>query len=205
MNNKSHVNQEKMLTLTFIPLAIAINVALGAVVKALNMPLYLDSIGTVLATLLFGWKKGAIVGVLGFVVTTAISNPFAVYFSLTQIIIALFINHAGKSGWFKNTLSTIGTGFVLGLLTAIASAPVSIIIFQGATGNGAALITSFFVQMGNRIVESIFFAGFSIEPFDKILQCLLAFFVLKSIPNNLLEKFPSQSLRVNHFTDNGNQ
>ncbi|MCC8147207.1 MAG: hypothetical protein LIO93_12415 [Bacteroidales bacterium] len=193
-----------MLRLTFIPLAIAINVALGAIVKALNMPLYIDSIGTILATLLFGWKKGAIVGVLGFVILTIFNHPFAVYFSLTQVIIALYIDYAGRKGWFKNALSTIGTGVILGVITAIASAPVNILVFEGATGNGAALLTSFFVQLGNQVVQSIFFAGFSIEPFDKIIQCLITYFVLRSIPDNLLEKFPSKSLRANNFISNGN-
>lgn len=204
MNNKQQVQQEKMLTLTFIPLAIAINVALGVVVKALNMPLFVDSIGTILASLLFGWKRGAIVGVLGFAIMSVFNHPFAIYFSITQIVIALFIDYAGKKGWFKNTLSTIGTGVLLGVVTAIASAPINILVFQGATGNGAALLTSFFVQMGNKIVESIFFSGFSIEPFDKILQCLLAYFILRSIPNSLLDKFPSRSLKINHFNGNGN-
>ena len=205
MQMKKDTKQERMLTLTFIPLAIAINVALGAIVKALNMPLYVDSIGTILATLLFGWKKGAIVGVLGFALLSVFNHPFAVYFSLTQIVIAFYIDYAGRKGWFKNALSTIGTGVILGVITAVCSAPISILIFQGATGNGAALVTSFFAQMGNQIVESIFFAGFSIEPFDKILQCLLSYFLLRSIPDSLLEKFPSKSLRINHFIGNGNQ
>lgn len=205
MHNKKNAKEEKMLTLAFIPLAIAINFALGAIVKALNIPLYVDSIGTIITTLLFGWKKGAIVGVLGFIVTSIFINPFAIYFSLTQVVIALFVDYTARNGWVKNTLSTIGVGFVLGILTAIASAPVIILIFQGATGNGAALITSFFVQMGNQIVESIFFAGFSIEPFDKVIQCLLSFFILKNIPQSLLEKFPSKSLRINNFITDGSK
>jgi len=194
-------NQERMLALTFIPLAIAINVALGAIVKALNMPLYVDSIGTILTTILLGWKRGAIVGVLGFVITSIFINPFAVYFSLTQVAIALFIGFVGKKGWFKSMPSAIGTGFVLGIVVALVSAPVIVFVFHGATGNGAALVTSFFVQMGNQIINSIFFTGFSIEPVDKVIQCFLAFFILKSIPKNLLKNFSSGSLKENNFID----
>lgn len=194
-------NQERMLMLTFIPLAIAINVALGAIVKALNLPLYVDSIGTILTTILLGWKRGAIVGVLGFIITSIFINPFAIYFSLTQVAIALFIGFAGKRGWFKNLASTIGTGVVLGIVVALVSAPVIVFVFHGATGNGAALVTSFFVKMGNQIVDSIFLTGFSIEPVDKVLQCLLAYFILRSIPKNLLEKFRSGCLKENNFID----
>ena len=156
MNTQSNSQQGRMLALTFIPLAIAINVGIGAIVKALNLPLYVDSIGTILATLLLGWRMGAIVGVLGFVITSVFINPFAIYFVGTQIVIALFTHIVGKRGWFKNILITIVSGVGLGIIAAFVSAPVIILVFQGATGNGASLLTSFFAKMGNQIVNSVF-------------------------------------------------
>lgn len=201
MNTESNSQQIKMLALTFIPLAIALNVGIGAIVKALNLPLYVDSIGTILATLLLGWRMGAVAGVLGFVITSIFINPFAIYFVGTQIVIAIFTHIVGKRGWFKNIFKTIVSGFGLGIIAAIVSAPIIILVFQGATGNGAALLTSFFAKMGNQIMNSVFLSGFSIEPIDKGLQCLLAFFILKGIPKNLLEKFRSGSLKENNFID----
>lgn len=199
MNTSVNSQQERMLALTFIPLAIAINVGIGAIVKALNLPLYIDSIGTILATLLLGWRMGAIVGVLGFALTSIFINPFAIYFVGTQVIIALFTHIVGKRGWFKNIYKTIISGIGLGIIAAIVSAPVIILVFQGATGNGAALLTSFFAKMGNQIINAVFLSGFSIEPLDKGLQCVLAFFILKGIPKTLLEKFRSGSLKENNF------
>lgn len=201
MNKENNSQQGRMLALTFIPLAIAINIGIGAIVKALNLPLYVDSIGTILATLLLGWRMGAVVGVLGFVITSVFINPFAIYFVGTQIVIAAFTHIVGKRGWFKNIFKTIVSGVGLGIIAAIVSAPVIIFVFQGATGNGAALLTSFFAKMGNQIINSVFLSGFSIEPIDKGLQCVLAFFILKSIPTNLLEKFRSGSLKENGFID----
>lgn len=199
MNTTSNSQKDRMLALTFIPLAIAINVGIGAIVKILNLPIYMDSIGTIIATLLLGWRSGAIVGVLGFVITSIFINPFAIYFIGTQIVIALVIDFIAKRGWFSNIWKVVLSGVGLGLTTAIASAPVIILVFQGATGNGAALVTSFFAKMGNQIVNSVFLSGFSIEPIDKVIQCLLAFFILKSIPKSLLERFNSISLHKNKF------
>ena len=201
MNKQSNSQQGRMLALTFIPLAIALNIGIGAIVKMLNLPLYVDSIGTILATLLLGWRMGAVVGVLGFVITSVFINPFAIYFVGTQIVIAVFTHIVGKRGWFKNIFKTIVSGVGLGIIAAIVSAPVIIFVFQGATGNGAALLTSLFAKMGNQIINSVFLSGFSIEPIDKGLQCILVFFILKSIPKNLLEKFSSGSLKENGFID----
>jgi energy-coupling factor transport system substrate-specific component len=199
MNTTSNSQKGRMLALTFIPLAIAINVGIGAIVKILNLPIYMDSIGTIIATLLLGWRSGAIVGILGFVITSIFINPFAIYFIGTQAVIAIVIDFIGKRGWFSNVWKVILSGIGLGITTAIVSAPVIILVFQGATGNGAALVTSFFAKMGNQIVNSVFLSGFSIEPIDKLIQCLLAFFILKSIPKSLLERFNSTVLRKNKF------
>ncbi len=191
--------QNKMLALTFVPLAIAINVGIGAIVKALNLPLYVDSIGTILATVLLGWRYGAVVGILGFVITSVFINPFAIYFIATQVAIALYVHLIGRAGWIKNVFKTILSGIGLGIVAAIVSAPVIILVFQGATGNGAALVTSLFVKMGNQIINSVFLSGFSIEPIDKGLQMILAFFILKSIPVSLLKQFKLGSLKQNSF------
>lgn len=201
MNTTQNSQKDRMLALTFIPLAIAINVGIGAIVKVLNLPIYMDSIGTIIATLLLGWKRGAIVGALGFVITSIFINPFAIYFIGTQVVIALVVDFFAKRAWFSNVWKVALSGIGLGIITAIVSAPVIILVFQGATGNGAALVTSFFAKMGNQIVNSVFLSGFSIEPIDKAVQCLIAFFVLKSIPKNLLERFNSTALRKNKFID----
>jgi energy-coupling factor transport system substrate-specific component len=201
MNNQSSNQRLNMVGLTFIPLAIALNIGIGALVKALNLPLYLDSVGTILATLMLGWQRGAIVGVLGFVVTAIFFNPFAIYFCGTQIAIAIFTHLVGKSGWYKNILKTIFSGIGLGIIAAIVSAPVIIMVFQGATGNGSSLITSFFLKMGNQIINSVLMSGFSIEPIDKGIQCILAYLVLKGMPKNLLSNYSGGSLKENEFID----
>jgi len=201
MNQSIEIKQNKMLALAFIPLAIAINVGIGAIVKALNLPLYVDSVGTILATILLGWRYGAIVGILGFVITSIFINPFAIYFIGTQVAIALFVHWMGKIGWFRNIFRVIISGVGLGIIAAIISAPVIIFVFQGATGNGAALLTSIFIKMGNQIVNSIFMSGFSIEPLDKTIQVLLAFFILKGIPKSLLEHFKTGTLKRNRFIE----
>jgi len=193
------LKENKTLALAFVPLAIAINVGIGAMVKALSLPLYLDSIGTILATLLLGWRYGVVVGALGFVITAIFINPLAIYFIGTQVAIALFVHFMAHIGWFRNIFRVVISGLGLGIAAAIISAPVIIFVFGGATGNGAALVTSFFVKMGNQIINSVFLSGFSIEPIDKVIQVLLAFFILRSIPESLLSGFKKGALTRNGF------
>lgn len=191
--------ENKMLALATIPLAIALNIGIGAAVKALSLPLYVDSIGTIMATLLLGWKRGALVGILGFIITSIFINPFAIYFCGTQVAIALFTHFAARKGGFRSLPKTVLTGVLLGVVTALVSAPVIVLVFGGATGNGAALLTALFANMGNQIVQSVFMSGFSIEPIDKALQCILVFVLLRKVPQSLLVQFDKGTLRKNSF------
>ena len=51
--------------LALLPAAIAINLVIGGLVNALGLPLYLDSIGTILATVLAGPAVGVLAGAIG--------------------------------------------------------------------------------------------------------------------------------------------
>ncbi len=52
------------MTWVFIPVAIAINMVIGQIVLLLKLPVYLDSIGTMLVAALCGPWAGALTGAL---------------------------------------------------------------------------------------------------------------------------------------------
>ena len=56
------------ISLAMIPIAIAINIAMGQIVKALRLPLYLDSIGTIFVGAVAGPWVGALAGILSNVI-----------------------------------------------------------------------------------------------------------------------------------------
>ena len=62
-------------TLTLIPVAIAINIAVGSIAVALRLPIYLDSIGTVLVGVLAGPWAGALTGLLSNLILVPLPCP----------------------------------------------------------------------------------------------------------------------------------
>ena len=187
------------LTLAFIPLAIGINLGIGAIVQVLKLPIFLDSIGTIIATLLIGWRAGAIVGILSFAISTITFFPPAIYFSGTQLCIAVFIYITGRFGLFSNTWKILITGATLSVITALASAPIIYYLFGGVTGNGIGILTIYLEGIGMTKANAVLVSGFSAEFLDKIAQCLIAFYILKSIPQALLSKFNEKMLKINNF------
>jgi len=181
--------KKRGLLLATIPLATGLNIAIGAVVYALKLPLYVDAVGTILTTVLLGWVAGAVVGVLGFAITSLTLNPLAIYFSGTQAAIAIFVWFMNKKGFFKPGYKIIVTGVGLGIVAAVVSAPVIVGLFQGVTGTGATFIVGYLASTGKTILQSVLLAGIGIEPVDKTLQCLLALWIIRSLPKGVLSRF----------------
>ena len=89
-------------TLVLIPVAIAINIAIGELVTRLKLPVYLDSIGTVLVGVLAGPWAGALTGTLANLIWGLI-NPFAPAFFYVAAVIGVLAGLAGRWGAFDKT------------------------------------------------------------------------------------------------------
>jgi len=94
-------------TLVLIPIAIALNILLGqAVASALKIPVYLDSVGTILVGALAGPVAGAATGFLAntlwtFVVPPPFNSSVAAAFAIVAAVIGVFAGVLARVGWFR--------------------------------------------------------------------------------------------------------
>jgi hypothetical protein len=90
-----------------MPLAIALNIVLGSIVgQVLRLPIYLDSIGTILVGALAGPVPGLLTGVLtdllwGYAIPPPIGSPTVGPFSITAGCIGLLAGILGRLGVFQ--------------------------------------------------------------------------------------------------------
>jgi energy-coupling factor transport system substrate-specific component len=179
------------LTLVLIPVAIAINIAVGQLIYTLKIPLYLDSIGTVLVGVLAGPWAGALTGLLsnliwglsGLNVTYA---PFAAVGAIIGLLAGLF----GESGWMRTLWKVILAGVITGLAAAFISAPIAAYVFGGVTGSGTDLLVAAFRQAGLDILGASFAQGVFSDPLDKAVTFLVVWFIVKTLPSRFLARFP---------------
>ncbi len=113
-------------TIVLIPIAIAINIVLGQTVgTALKIPLYLDSIGTILVGALAGPIPGAITGLLANLIWTFVlaGTPFGSSFAWPYAIVAaeigLLAGVFGYLGFFRSRPNTPPTQLVIGILVSV--------------------------------------------------------------------------------------
>lgn len=116
--------------LVLMPVAIAINIVLGqAVGAALRIPIYLDSIGTILVGVLAGPVAGAVTGgVTNLLWSYAVPPPFqsatAAAWAITAVVIGVIAGLAGRAGFMRprpdrTTTELLGAGLVTVVLVGV--------------------------------------------------------------------------------------
>jgi energy-coupling factor transport system substrate-specific component len=188
--------------LVAIALCAALNFAIGNVVYLVKLPIYLDSIGTILcALLIFPDRLAAvccafIAGLIGVILTGLLLNPFLPWFIFTVLAIVLVsaLLTARATDTFRarplEPLRFFGKvifyGIITGIASAVVSAPVVVYLFGGVTGSGSAFVVAFFLKAGQQLLNSALFAGLATEPIDKTLQVLLAALLYRATPREFI-------------------
>ena len=178
------------MTWVLIPVAIAINVVIGQIVVLLRLPVYLDSIGTVLVAVIAGPWAGALTGVLSNVIWGLAIDPNAFPWFPVALFIGFVAGWCAIGGLFKSWWKVVISGFLIAITAAIVSTPIAVYLYGGITASGSSFITAFLLQTGKGLVESVLSTNFLVEPVDKIATALLAYAIIKGLSKRYISRFP---------------
>jgi energy-coupling factor transport system substrate-specific component len=181
------------ITLVLIPVAIAINVVIGEIVAVIKLPVYLDSIGTVLVGVLAGPWAGALTGTLSNIIWGLIIDPNAFPWFPVAFFIGLVAGICAGYGLFKTWWKVIIAGFFIAVTAALASTPIAVYLYGGITASGSSFITAYLLATGRGLIESVLSTNFLVEPVDKIATALLAWAIIKGLSNRYVARFPRAS------------
>jgi len=112
-------------TLVLMPIAIAINIVLGqTIASVLKIPIYLDSIGTVLVGVLAGPIPGLVTGLLSnvlwsYVVPPPFHNDFAAPFAITASFIGFFSGLVTQWGFMRSRPNADGMRVILAAIVVL--------------------------------------------------------------------------------------
>ena len=173
----------KTMILTYSALGIAINVILGTVVSGLKIPLlFLDTIGTVLISVLFGPWWGALTGGLTNVVLGATTGASAMFFGIVNIAIALVAGYIAKKFDFRKWYVALITGLILSVVAPVIGTPIAVAVYGGLNGSGMDLVVLWLRSSGESVFASTFISRITGNFVDKIITCLLVMFMISRLP-----------------------
>lgn len=125
MNNNSEYQFGRVLKIIVVTLiGIAINLLGSTLVTALKLPIYLDSVGTVLATVLSGYLPGITVGLFTNIFKTIYIADSA-YYSIISVIIALITYFTYKKGMLGHIYGYIVLVFSISIIGGLSGTVMS--------------------------------------------------------------------------------
>lgn len=166
--------------------AVAINFILPRAAGYLNLPLYLDNVGTLFAAVLGGYLPGIVVGYLNNIINMR-GNPGNAYYVVLSTMIAASGTYLGQKGYFKKFSKALLTIPVFAFIGGVLGSILTYLLYGYGMGEGIsspfarALLESgklnvFWAQMLSDVV---------IDLVDKSITVILAFFIIKMIPDKL--------------------
>jgi energy-coupling factor transport system substrate-specific component len=178
------------MTLVLIPVAIVINIVVGQIVAALRLPVFIDSIGTVLVGILAGPWAGLVTGTLSNLIWGLLSSPDALPWTPVAALIGLSAGLAAKYGFFKSVPKVVIAGIIIMVGSAIASTIITIILFGGYAPDPSSAAVAALVGMGLPMELAVFLKSIFFETIDKIVTAFAAYGIIKGLSVRYLSRFP---------------
>lgn len=162
----------------FTAMGITINVVGAFLAMSLKLPIYLDSLGTIMVSAILGPIYGMATGFLGGMVSGITFDVYSFYFAWAQALTGLsagLLFH--KSNWLKGKRKPIGA-MIITLPTSIVSAFITAGLFGGLTSSGSSILVILLSKLGMNLTFSVFTVQVITDFTDKYLAVILITSVL---------------------------
>lgn len=183
----------KNKTLVLMAVCIAVNIGLGQIVSTLKLPVFLDSIGTLLAALLMGPWIGMMTGLFTNLIWGLFTGPVAAAFAPVAMVIGLVAGLLNRRYMFRSLPLVIVSGVVITICLTLVATPIRTYLFGGVTGSGTDFIVAYLNAVGKKLIEAVAWSVVSTNLVDKIVSCIIAWALVKQLPQRIKAQFPDTS------------
>ncbi len=190
MNNKKGVN---LITLLIIPIAIAINFIASNLAATLKLPVYLDTIGTFLTSILAGPIIGAIAGGLSSLIS-GLMTPTLMPYVFGSIICGLIGGWLARKKMFNNIRRLIVAILAITVVCVIINIATKMIFFGGYTPSSTSAMCAAMVSAGMPFSISLFITTLIGEIPDKLISLIIPYIVVHRMPDRFLYNFSNGAI-----------
>lgn len=181
-------------SLILIPAGVGINYIGKLFVQMLQLPLWLDSIGTCLTACLAGPVVGALCGAINNIIYGLTMSPISMVYAFSQAGIGIAVGLMAYYGKMNKMGGAIITGILAGFAAVVISTPLNMLFWGGTTGNvwgdavyAVCLAKGLPTWMASTIDEII------VDVPDKLITLIIVLGMYKSLPKSLLSLYQSNS------------
>ncbi len=174
------LNKQNLSAIMICAIGIAVNTLLNALVTAFGIPLYLDTIGTIVVSAMGGVLPGVVVGFATGIIKS-IFSPASLYYGVLNVLIAVAAAFLARRGWFEKIRGIIGSIFVFVLIGGGIGSLIPLFMqdltFDSESLSGIIYGTGLFNLPVSNILSSLI-----MDLPDKAITVLIAVAILKIVP-----------------------
>ena len=180
--------------LVLIPAAVGINYIGKLFAGLLKLPLWLDSIGTILASILAGPVVGALAGAINNIVYGLTADPISFVYGITSVAIGLAAGILFYKGFISSWPKAVVAGIIIGLVATVVSTPLNIGFWGGQTGNvwGDGLFAFVLAKTDSTWLAS-FLDEIVVDVPDKLVVVLVSYGIFKGLPRNIVQLYNNKN------------
>lgn len=164
-NRKTTVTSYQISVAAF---GIALNVVGAYLALVCRLPVYLDSIGSILTAALLGPVWGAAAAFGGCLISGITSDIYALYFMPATVMTAMMSGIVFRFRWLSGWKLPLGV-FAFTAPGTLISSFISAYLFGGVTSSGSSLFVMVFHRLGMNLVASAYMVQFVTEYLDRFL------------------------------------
>lgn len=166
--------------IAMIAMAICINYIGGQLALALHMPIYLDSIGTILIGAMFGPAFGVLPPMISGILMAFTGDIYSLYFAPVGMILGL------TAGFVLKRIHSVGfmlllSAFLITLPGTIVCAIINAILFDGVTSSGSSAIVAALSHTPLGLTGAIFVVQIFTDYLDRVISLALVMIVLRKL------------------------
>lgn len=174
--------------ISFISIAIAINLVGANLALFLRLPIYLDTIGTLLIAVILGPWYAASTAFLSALINWMTTDIFSLYYSPVAIVVAIITGILIKRNCKPSSL--LWKSLIISLPGTIIA---SVILFKGITSSGSSIIAQFLHGIGLDMTSSLILVQVGTDYMDRLISLILVFSTItllkKHSPNLINQRF----------------
>lgn len=166
--------------------AIALNVIGGQIALLMHLPIYLDSMGTIMTAILYGPFYGILPPLAYGLVMGSTIDIYSLYYMPVGIILGFVTGLVSRRmrldrAWF------IPAAVLITIPGTIVSSVITAFLFGGITSSGSTIIVQFLNKAGLGLTASVFIVQVLTDFADRLLSLVIVSFLLRRLlPTGLL-------------------
>jgi len=173
--------------IAMIPLMIGINVISSFL--AAQTPVWMDTIGSMLAGVIVGPFNGLVVGLLTNVFKWLTFDPYALPYAIVNAAIGFVAGLFAVTGWIKQEKSTTMiirvfiASVILAIVATATATPLNVVLWGGTTGKPwVDAIFAGFLASGWDVFMASMTAEFISDILDKTISFFITWFIFLQVP-----------------------